>query len=73
MGYNDIPRFNPNYGNKYGFRQRGPGAPATGPATVPPPGSAAAPEAPAPTTGGSTRPTTDYHSGPSADQMVIKA
>ena len=65
MPYQNIPRFEPNYGNRYGFRQRV-SAPSTGPATTPVPGSPSAPPAPT-TTGGSTRPSSDYHSGPSAE------
>ena len=65
MPYQNIPRFEPNYGNRYGFRQREV-APAVGSTTTPVPGSPSAPSSPM-TTGGSTRPTQDYHSGPSAE------
>ena len=46
MPYQNIPRFEPNYGNRYGFRQREV-APATGSVTQPVPGSPSAPPAPA--------------------------
>ena len=66
MPYQNIPRFEPNYGNRYGFRQREV-APAKGSVTQPVPGSPSAPPSPTTTTGGSTRPSQDYHSGPSAE------
>lgn len=66
MAYQNIPRFEPNYGNRYGFRQRV-NAPAVGSANVAVPGSASAPPTPTNITGGSTRPSGDYHSGPSAE------
>ena len=66
MAYQNIPRFTPSYGNRYGFRQRT-SAPSTGPANVPVPDSPSAPPPSPTTTGGSTRPSQDYHSGPSAE------
>ena len=65
MPYQNIPRFEPAYGNRYGFRQRTP-APSTGPATQPVPGSPAAPPVPTPAVEPAARPA-DYHSGPSAE------
>jgi len=70
MAYQNIPRFQPNYGNRYGFRQRV-NAPSTGPINKPVPGSASAPPSPQEVTGSSSRPTTDYHSGPSAESEGI--
>jgi len=66
MAYQNIPRFEPNYGNRYGFRQRVV-APSTGPANVPVAGSPSAPPTPQEITGGSSRPSSNYHSGPSAE------
>jgi len=66
MAYQNIPRFEPNYGNRYGFRQRV-SAPSTGPANVPVAGSPSAPPSPQEITGSSSRPSSDYHSGPSAE------
>ena len=66
MAYQNIPRFEPSYGNRYGFRQRV-AAPSTGPANTPVPGSPAAPPSPQEITGGSSRPSSNYHSGPSAE------
>ena len=63
MPYQDIQRFNPSYGNRYGFRQRD-SAPSTGPVTQPVPGSPAAP--PAPTASNSATRLNDY-SGTSAE------
>ena len=66
MAYGNLPRFEPNYGNRYGFRQRDV-APATGPAGVPVPNSPAAPPTPAPTSAREP----GYHSGVSAETIDI--
>lgn len=67
MPYQNLPRFEPNYGNRYGFRQREI-APATGSANVPVPGTPTAPSNPT-TSGSSTRPGDNYHSGSSAETI----
>ena len=61
------PRFEPNYGNKYGFRQRD-HAPSVAPINKPVPGTPTTTGTE--TTGSSTRPNQNYHSGPSAEDQV---
>ena len=67
MAYQNIPRFEPNYGNRYGFRQRV-NAPSTAGIDQPIPG---APGAPPPVNQPVQQQTTSsdepYHSGPSAE------
>ena len=66
MAYQNIPRFEPNYGNRYGFRQRV-NAPATAGIDEPIPGTPGVPPTPQQVQQDTSARPSDYHSGPSAE------